>query len=177
MGLFNKEDAEGRRADWSRKKHDKAREKLQKKGFDLDGCLMLDDSFDDGAFEYLLIFQDRVEYINDGKMSLIGKRGKGVEVIPMSRISSVSTKRKLVFEVVQITTSGQTIEFKSDPFNAPLLKAKILELMNSPQAAPATAPSAMDPTEQLGKLAELHKAGVLTDEEFATKKAELLKKI
>ncbi len=110
-------------------------------------------------------------------MSLIGKRGKGVEVIPMSRISSVSTKRKLVFEVVQITTSGQTIEFKSDPFNAPLLKAKILELMNSPQAAPATAPSAMDPTEQLGKLAELHKAGVLTDEEFATKKAELLKKI
>jgi hypothetical protein len=35
----------------------------------------------------------------------------------------------------------------------------------------------MDPTEQLGKLAELHKAGVLTDEEFATKKAELLKKI
>ncbi len=61
MGLFNKEDAQGRRADWSRKKHDKAWEKLQKKGFDLDGCLMLDDSFDDGAFEYLLIFQDRVE--------------------------------------------------------------------------------------------------------------------
>lgn len=177
MGLFNKDDAADRRANWSQKKHEKAREKLLKKGHNLDGCLMLDDSFDDGAFEYLLIFPDRVEYINDGKLSVIGKRGKGVEVIPMSRISSVSTKRKLVFEVVQITTSGQVIEFKSDPFNAPLLKVKILELMNAPQSAPVAATPAMDPTEQLVKLAELHKAGVLTDEEFATKKAELLKKI
>jgi len=34
-----------------------------------------------------------------------------------------------------------------------------------------------DPAEQLAKLAELHKAGILTDEEFAIKKADLLKRI
>ena len=77
---------------------------------------------------------------------------------------------------MHITTSGQTIDFKTDPKMAQLLKAKILELMSSSQATSST-PSQLDPTEQLGKLADLHKAGVLTDEEFATKKAELLKRI
>lgn len=176
MGLFNKEGVEERRAEWSQKKQEKAREKLQKKGVNLDGCLMLDDSFADGAYEYLLIFPDRVEYINDGKMSVIGKRGKGIEVIPMSKISSVATKRKLVFEIVEITTSGQVIKFTSDPFSAPALRAKILELMNAPQPTTASVVAA-DPTEQIVKLAELHKAGVLTDEEFAMKKVELLKRI
>jgi hypothetical protein len=178
MGLFNKnpEAANDRREEWSRKKHDKAREKLLKKGFNLDGCLMLDDSFDDGAFEFLLVFPDRVEYVNDGKLSVIGKRGKGVEVIPISKISSVSTKKKLVFELVQITTSSQVIEFQSDPYNAPKLKSKILELMNA--STPDTAGSPLtDPSEQLVKLSDLHKAGVITDEEFAAKKTELLKRI
>jgi hypothetical protein len=178
MGLFNKnpEAANDRREEWSRKKHDKAREKLLKKGFNLDGCLMLDDSFDDGAFEFLLVFQDRVEYVNDGKLSVIGKRGKAVEVIPISKISAVSTKKKLVFELVQITTSGQVIEFQSDPYNAPKLKSKILELMNA--STPDTAGSPLtDPSEQLVKLSDLHKAGVVTDEEFAAKKTELLKRI
>ena len=44
------------------------------------------------------------------------------------------------------------------------------------QPAPAVT-STPDPAEQLAKLAELHKAGVLTDEEFAIKKADLLKRI
>ncbi len=40
-------------------------------------------------------------------------------------------------------------------------------------AAPAAAPAA-DPIEQLKELGELHKSGVLTDEEFAAQKAKLL---
>ena len=40
-------------------------------------------------------------------------------------------------------------------------------------AAPAAAP-APDPVAQLKELAELHKEGVLTDEEFAAQKAKLL---
>lgn len=47
------------------------------------------------------------------------------------------------------------------------------------QAAPAPAPAAPAPAEddsmaQLQKLADLHKAGVLTDEEFAASKAKIL---
>lgn len=177
MSLFKKnpEEAAERRAEWSRKKHAKAREKLTKQGFDLDGCLLLDDSFDDGAYEYLLIFPDRIEYINTGKVSAILNRGRGVEVIPVSKISSVSTVRKMIFEVVQITTSGQVIEFKSDPYHASILKSKILELMTESRGS-APAPS-MDPTEQILKLAELHKAGVITEAEFVAKKTELLGKI
>ena len=41
-----------------------------------------------------------------------------------------------------------------------------------PYAAPAAA--APDPIEQLKQLGELHKQGVLTDEEFAQQKAKLL---
>jgi hypothetical protein len=45
-----------------------------------------------------------------------------------------------------------------------------------PAAAPAPAPASgeNDVIEQLTKLGELHKAGVLTDEEFAAQKAKLL---
>ena len=42
----------------------------------------------------------------------------------------------------------------------------------APQAAPP--PPAQDQTAELQKLAELHKQGVLTDEEFAAAKAKLL---
>jgi hypothetical protein len=40
-------------------------------------------------------------------------------------------------------------------------------------AAPASAGEA-DPTEELKKLAELHEQGILTDEEFAAKKKQIL---
>jgi hypothetical protein len=41
-----------------------------------------------------------------------------------------------------------------------------------------TAPAAADGTfEQIRRLGELHEAGILTDEEFAAKKAELLRRL
>ena len=43
-----------------------------------------------------------------------------------------------------------------------------------PQAAPAAAPAGTDLNSQLMQLAQLHSAGVLTDEEFAQAKAKLL---
>jgi hypothetical protein len=48
----------------------------------------------------------------------------------------------------------------------------------APQPAPATAapaaPAASDPMAEIQKLAQLHSAGALTDEEFAAAKAKLL---
>jgi hypothetical protein len=43
----------------------------------------------------------------------------------------------------------------------------------APAAAPA-APAAADPMAEIQKLAQLHSAGALTDEEFAAAKAKLL---
>jgi hypothetical protein len=42
------------------------------------------------------------------------------------------------------------------------------------QAAPAPAGPAADPIQQLKDLGELHRDGVLTDEEFAAQKAKIL---
>lgn len=180
MGIFKKnaEDSENRRdaldarrVEAIKKKHHKARLVLEKHGVDLDGVIIFDDSFDDGAYEYLLVFQDRVEYINMGKISTITKKGKGTEVIPISRISSVQTRKKVIFEIVEIKTSGATIEFKSTTLVAPQLKSTILELMNSSDSKNT---NAQDPADQLVRLAELHRDGILSDEEFASKKAEIL---
>jgi hypothetical protein len=41
-------------------------------------------------------------------------------------------------------------------------------------APPPAAPAAPDTTEELTKLAQLHAQGILTDEEFAAKKAQIL---
>lgn len=43
-----------------------------------------------------------------------------------------------------------------------------------PAPAPAPAPAAPDLTTQLEQLAQLHAQGILTDEEFAAKKAQIL---
>jgi hypothetical protein len=180
MGMFKKNGEElenrreafdERRSDAVKKKHEKARIALEKRGVSLDGVIIFDDSFDDGAYEYLLVFSDRVEYINMGKISTLTKKGKGTEVIPISRISSVQTRRKIIFEIVEIKTSGATIEFKSTPMVAPQLKSTILELMNGSAPEKTSAP---DPADQLVRLAELHRDGILSDEEFASKKAEIL---
>jgi hypothetical protein len=41
-------------------------------------------------------------------------------------------------------------------------------------AQPAAGAGDVDPTEELRNLAELHKQGILTDEEFAAKKKQIL---
>lgn len=54
-------------------------------------------------------------------------------------------------------------------------QAPVAPVAAPPQAAPASATDAMDSkVEELTKLAELNKAGVLTDEEFAAEKAKIL---
>ncbi|HEY7630228.1 MAG TPA: SHOCT domain-containing protein [Thermoleophilaceae bacterium] len=54
--------------------------------------------------------------------------------------------------------------------------AETLTGVGNPMAA-AAAPAAVDPLDRLKKLDELHASGVLTDEEFETKKAALLAEI
>lgn len=48
---------------------------------------------------------------------------------------------------------------------------------HAPAPAPAGSPAAPDIADQIKKLADLHAAGILTDEEFSTKKADLLNRM
>lgn len=81
------------------------------------------------------------------------------------------------FMTVKVSGSGVEVEIKSMARAADL--ANELHVRRSTSAAPAVADTAReaDPMEQIARLAELRDAGALTDDEFASKKAELLRRI
>lgn len=77
-----------------------------------------------------------------------------------------------------VRTAGRTAIIAG---TATAVSGKVAAKQAAGAAPPAAAPAAAAPSglsteamEQLKKLAELHKAGILTDEEFATQKARIL---
>ncbi|MET9353677.1 SHOCT domain-containing protein [Streptomyces sp. NPDC006617] len=114
----------------------------------------------------------------------------GTEMIPVKSISSVVTKRDgLLYTKVVVVASGNTIDFRVPHDSAPAVKALLTDLVlgrvPAPgQAAPSVAPHPVPaaatssqvstPVEQLRQLAELRDAGILSEEEFVTKKTEIL---
>ncbi|MEV8090254.1 SHOCT domain-containing protein [Streptomyces nigra] len=109
----------------------------------------------------------------------------GTEMIPVRNIASVVTKRDgLLFTKVVVVASGNNIEFRVPHDTAPRIKTLLTDLIlgkvpgaEQPTAAPAPAPAPQSggtPVEQLRQLAELRDAGILSEEEFTSKKAEIL---
>jgi hypothetical protein len=117
------------------------------------------------------------------------KGGKtGTEFIPIKSISSVTTKRDgLLNTLVQVITSGNTIDFRVSHSEAAQVRQVLQSLiLGSPpaQAAPtappvteASASAPVDVVEQIKKLSELRDSGILTDDEFIAKKADLLSRM
>jgi hypothetical protein len=100
------------------------------------------------------------------------------EDFPLRLISSVQTKSGMVTGEMKVFVSGNSSSIsgivKSDL--GPLADT-VRQGMATQHAAPPTAPPAAaadDPYEALQKLASLRDAGVLTEEEFETKKQDLL---
>jgi hypothetical protein len=129
--------------------------------------------------------------------------GKGEKKIALTQITSVRWKQPsaLVRGYISFSLAGgvetrsrfgkQTVEAAKDE-NAVIvshsqadeflaLKAKIEEALAQHHAATTGADrapaSADDPAEQLKKLADLHQSGLLTDEEFAAKRAAMVDKL
>jgi hypothetical protein len=102
-------------------------------------------------------------------------------------IIELPEKLFMIFSVLlegqQVVTDASTQAESSEPLPAqPGVTEKILGLASSviqrgKHGAPAAAAAQPDVVEQIAKLASLHDAGILTDEEFAEKKAELLKRL
>ncbi|MFF7969747.1 SHOCT domain-containing protein [Streptomyces sp. NPDC007905] len=128
-----------------------------------------------------------------GGVSLLatGVRGgdAGTEMIPMKSVSSVVTKRDgLMFTKVVVVASGNTINFRVPHDAAPGIKSLLTDLILGRYPAPGPAPVATPyptpaapptprtatPVEQLQQLAQLREAGILSEEEFTAKKAEIL---
>lgn len=103
-----------------------------------------------------------------------------VSDIPLKSVVAVSTKRGLTGEKLEISTSGANLVIESVmPGQAETMARLIREAQQAVQSAPSApvvqvAESSLD---ALKKLAELHAAGIVTDEEFAQKKAQLLERL
>lgn len=72
----------------------------------------------------------------------------------------------------QIPTGAQTAEADAEALAARLNAQGGAAVASSPVEAPPAA--AADPLDRLAKLADLHSAGALTDQEFAAEKAKIL---
>lgn len=154
-----------------------------------------------GKNAQVTIFRDRIEWekkrgVSGGKMTaaaLTGglslavtgvRNGKaGSEMIPVKNITSVLTKRDgFLNTIVSVVTSGNSIDFRVSHAEAKQIRDVLNGLMlSAPAPTPAAADAAAAPREDvagaLQQLASLRDAGVLTDEEFAAKKAELLSRL
>ncbi len=131
-----------------------------------------------------------------GGLSLLktGMKGRqqGSEMIPLKSISSVTTEKDgMRFTRVRVICSGNTIDFRVGHDEAARVKGLInsLVLGSHPAQQTATAPppppppppptqaAAPDVAQQIRKLGELKDAGLVTEEEFAAAKADLLRRL
>jgi hypothetical protein len=125
--------------------------------------------------------------VGKGAYGVGGKRKQGTEVIPIKAVTSVTTHRDgLINTIVSIATAAGAIKMRVHHDEAERAKKILTDLILQPsqqtvnvqfRAAQATsqpATPAMDAGAQLGQLRD---AGVLTEDEFNTKKAELLARL
>lgn len=160
-------------------------------------------SHNEGKNAQVFVYKDRLEWaqakgISAGKLAagfvtgglslaVTGVRGgkQGSEMIPIKSMTSVTTEKDgLRFWKVRVIASGNTIDFRVSPDDAKRVKEALTQLMlgsHPSQSQTSTLPpatsSSVDITEQLSKLASLRDSGVLTEEEFQAKKADLLSRM
>jgi Short C-terminal domain/Protein of unknown function (DUF2510) len=114
-----------------------------------------------------------------------GTRGgkDAYEMLPLAAVTSVSNRKDgLLYHVVTVQTAGGGVDFRVSREDAARFRQAMLDQLQArakgaavvPASAKVAEPSAPDPSTQLKQLAELRDLGILTDDEFAAKKAEIL---
>jgi hypothetical protein len=102
------------------------------------------------------------------------------ETIPLSKITSVETSSLMDYRVLRVHTAHDDLEFKTLEPKALFddVVAHLESLRYEPTAGSVASTASVDfVTRQIKKLGELRDAGLLTDDEFHAKKAELLAKL
>lgn len=105
-----------------------------------------------------------------------GIAGQTMEDFPLEKISSVSTKAGITMGEVKVHASGNDAIIKNIVKQDAKLLAEAVRNRTSGGTVSASS-SGQDVLEQLRKLGELRDAGVLGDEEFESKKADLLRRL
>lgn len=131
----------------------------------------------DDRNHWLIIYGDRVEILRTPIISVFKKEER--DTIPMRNVTSVDVSTGAVFGKLAVASMGKVSAIdKLNKAEAQKAKAIIEEQAAAAHHALVGAGTATTPqpdiADQIKKLADLRDAGILTEEEFATKKAELL---
>lgn len=105
-------------------------------------------------------------------------KAQRTEEFSLDAIQSVGVSKKMTGESINIAIAGRKSEIKDirhgegDALVAAFREVR--DMRNSPAVPPAPASAHPSIADQIRQLGDLHQAGVLTDDEFTAKKAELL---
>lgn len=99
---------------------------------------------------------------------------KESQTISLDKVSSISEKTGLHLGSIRISTSNDEIEIEKVATAEAKAVVSAARRTLEQNSAQSPAPAAEDGLDKLQKLADLHAAGVLTDEEFAAAKAKAL---
>ena len=135
-----------------------------------------------GAYETSIMGKDTdrtgILVATDHRLLFYAKKltGYDFEALPYGNISSMEMGKGLMGHKVSFFASGNSCKMKW--ISVGDVRA-FVDTVNARMAAPKSSadPASerpMDPVDQLERLGKLHAAGVLTDEEFSAKKAEML---
>lgn len=154
-------------------KHDKFLDKLQEH---LDEGETVQHSVF-GAYETKIMGNDSVR---NGIFAATNKRlvfyskkltGYDLEVFPYSNISSIEMGKNMMGHHISFFSSGNKAHMKWIKNNG---VAEFVSYVKAQMGKKDAGGGASDPMDQLKKLAELKQQGILTEEEFAAKKKQLL---
>jgi hypothetical protein len=155
----------------------KARKKAAKAGINVDGAVFVDRSLSkDSHWQTLAVFPDRIEFVDHGKVGTFTRKGAGMEAWRYDRITAVSaTKAGAIYSNVNIVGPGATLQFRTAHVLASHLRSVIQEGIDSAQLHQHAAPPQISSdADEIRKLAELRDSGILTEDEFSAKKAQIL---
>lgn len=112
-----------------------------------------------------------------------GLLGEVFETMPLSKVTSVETRSFMGHRVLNLHTSHDELKFKTfeDKTLFDEVHSRIEDLRDRAGGErsnpPASAQVQTDAMDQLRRLGELRDAGILTEEEFSGKKADLLARL
>lgn len=121
----------------------------------------------------LIVTGERVAFYRKGLF------GQVIESIPLKSITSIERKSFMGHCSIRLHASHDELEFKT--FQKDVEQALVTAIESGRSASAASAvvsqPSAENPADTLKRLGELKDSGLISDEEFAAKKAEILARL
>ena len=134
-----------------------------------------------GFFETKMLGQDSgnngIFLVTEKRAMLFGKKlfGYDMESFPLSKITAIEMSKGMLGKKITLKMSGNSAEMKMINDGDPDALVNYIR-ENMGETTVPTAP-AEDIPAQIQKLAALKDQGILTEDEFTTKKAELLAKM